>query len=369
MTLTNYWWMLIWLFLAGAFFKFVVPAAHTEYAHGKSEKRWEIGPAIILIFPYIIWAGFRGNIGDTYAYRATFDSLPTKVGEWGDYLHEVSKDKGFSVLSLLIKAIVGNHYVAYFLILAVIQLFCIALVFRAYSSNYWFSIFIFIASTDYISWMFNGIRQFTAVTLIFAATPMLLKKKYVSVIGIILLAATIHGSALLMLPIVFIIQGKAWNKRALLCICLCILALLFVDQFTNMLDTLLSDTQYTNVVSDWEEWDDNGTNPIRVLVYSVPTILAIIGYKRIRREDNSVINMAVNASLISTGLYLVAMATSGIFLGRLPIYVSLYATGILLPWEIEQIFTRESGKLVKVAAVVCFIGFFYYQMHVTWGLL
>lgn len=60
--------------------------------------------------------------------------------------------------------------------LAAFQLLIIVWMFRKYSEDYWFSIFLFIASTDYISWTFNGIRQFTAVVIAYAATPFILKK-------------------------------------------------------------------------------------------------------------------------------------------------------------------------------------------------
>ena len=89
-------------------------------------------------------------------------------------------------------------------------------VYRKYSPEYLVSIFLFIASADYISWMFNGIRQFTAVTLIFAATTLILKKKYLPVLLIVLLASTVHQSALLMIPFILIAYGKAWNKKTLL---------------------------------------------------------------------------------------------------------------------------------------------------------
>ena len=368
MTLTNYWWLLIWIFGAGVFFFFVRPQ-RSEMVLGKREWRWNIPAAIVLIAPYIVWAGWRGNTGDTYAYRKSFSEMPTAIGEWGIYINDLNKDQGFSVLGLLIKHFFGNSAVIYFLILAAIQILCISMVFRKYSCDYWFSIFVFIATGDYISWMFNGIRQFTAATLIFAATTLMLKKKYISVILVILLASTMHQSALLMLPVVFIIQGKAFNKRAIVCVILCVLALVFADQFTNVLDTLLSDTQYTNVVSDWQEWEDDGMNPIRALVYSMPTILAVIGYRCIKQEHDPVINFAVNASMISTGLSIIAVGTSGIFIGRLPIYTSMYAMSILLPWEIENIFTVQSARLIKIAAVICFAAFFYYQMHYTWGML
>ena len=51
----------------------------------------------------------------------------------------------------------------------------------------------------------------------------------------------------------------------------------FIGSFTNLLDSVLAETQYTNVVSDWQSWQDDGTNIFRVLVYAVPAILSFIG--------------------------------------------------------------------------------------------
>lgn len=122
------------------------------------------------------------------------------------------------------------------------------------------------------------------------------------------------------------------------------------------------------MVTDWKEWEDDGTNPIRVLIYSIPTILSLIGLRYIKKANNPIINLATNASLVSTALYIVSMGTSGIFMGRLPIYVSMYSMYILLPWEIENIFSKRSAKLVTSGIVILFSAFFWYQMH-AWGLL
>ena len=135
----------------------------------------------------------------------------------------------------------------------------------------------FVASTDYMSWMFNGMRQFIAVSITLGAFSYILEKRYVPVIGLILLAATIHGSALLMLPLVFVIQGRAWNRRTLLLIAVVCGAILFMGQVTDVLDHLLAETQYSDIVTN-EIWqNDDGTNLLRVLFYSIPALLALWG--------------------------------------------------------------------------------------------
>lgn len=369
MTLTNYWWLLIWLFTGGAilacFFQ-----KRREMICGKVEERWGVVPAVILVVPYIIWAGFRTDIiGDTKAYRMAFRDAPTHLGQLAEYLSTITKDKGFSVLTVLLKCIIGNSDVLFFLIIASIQLFCIVYICRKYSCNYWLSIFLFIASTDYIGWVHNGMRQFLAITIIFAATDLLLKKKYVPLIAIILVASTFHASALFMIPVIFIVQGKAWNKKSIVCILACIAVLFFVDRFTDILDSALSVTQYSSMVTDWEEWQDDGTNPIRVLVYSIPMLLSLVGYQQIKAADDKLINISVNFSILASGIALISMVTSGIFIGRMVETVYLIPLLILLPWELKNLFTVDSSRLVSIFAMIGYFLFFYYQMHFAWGLL
>ena len=312
--------------------------------------------------PLIIWCGYRENIGDTWAYKKSFSEMPVSLGGMASYMATVKKDKGFYFVSAVIKCIVGNHVNIYFIVLAAIQAGVLIYVYRKYSSRYLVSFFLFIASTDYISWMFNGIRQFLAVTITFIGIKFILDKKYAKAIILILIASLMHQSALLVIPFIFIAQGKAWNKKTLLFMVAVIAIVAGIGQFTNVLDSMLAETQYKNVVSDWQSWNDNGTNALRVLVYAVPSVLSLIGLRFIRNEDDKVINLCTNMSIVSVGFYIVSMFTSGIFIGRLPIYFSLYSY-ILLPWEIDHMFTKRSARLIYVVMVVGYLGFYLYSVN------
>lgn len=360
--------ILAWLALMAFLFSFLNEKEHILLL-GKRELRENYYCAILFFAPVIYMAATRPYaIGDTYAYDRLFREIPNTFRELQSYMSQVNKDKGFTVLSGIIKIIFGENVRTYFWILAIIQGISLIYVYRNYSSNYLISILLFVLSTDYISWMYNGVRQFVAVTLIFAATPLMLKKKWIPLLAVILLASTIHGSALLMLPIVFITQGNAWNKKTILFTLVCITALLFANQFTDILEVLLEDTQYTNVVSDWKDLNDDGTNILRVFVYSMPAILSIIGKKWIDYDNDPCINLCTNMSIVSAALYLVSAGTSGVYLGRLPIYVSLYGY-ILLPYLIERIFEEKSQKIIKVVMIGAYLLFYYYQIHFSWALI
>ena len=342
---------------------------HTEIVERKKVRRVSLAFAFLAFFPLIYIAGVRTSFIDTGSYIEGFHNLPGTLNGIIGYLSEVEKDKGFTLLSVGIKSVFGDNATMYLFILALFQGISLIVVYRKYSPDYVMALFLFVASTDYLSWMHNGVRQFMAVTIIFAATGLLMKKKYLPLVLIILVAATMHASALLMIPIVFVVQGKPWNKKTLLAIAAVILAMIFVDKFTNILDILLSDTQYTNVVSDWQAGNDDGTNPLRVLVYSIPTILSLIGLRYIKMENDPIINVACNMGIVATALYCLSGVTSGIFIGRLPIYCSLYSNGILLPWEIKNMFTKESSRLITIIMICGYLLFYYYQTHFVWGLI
>ncbi len=369
MALTNYWWLLIWMFTGGLLLEYFA-SKQVQNMTREIKRRWLVLPSILLIMPYVIWAGFRtDNWGDTYAYREMFEEAPSSLSGLASYLASTDRDQGFSALVVLIKSIFGNSDVIFFIIIALIQLLCLIYVYRKYSCNLWLSVFIFIASTDYMSWVHNGMRQFLAVCVTMVAISLSIKKKYILAIVVILLASTIHASAIIMLPGILIIQGKAWNKKTILALLATLVIILMIDRFTDFLELFLADTQYSNAVLTWEQEGDDGTNPIRVLVYAVPIILSLAGLKYIREADNSAINLSVNAGICAVGIFAISIFSSGIFIGRLPVYFYVMSQGVLLPWVIENIFTDRSKRIVLFVTIACYCVYFYYQMHVTWGLI
>ena len=169
----------------------------------------------------------------------------------------------------------------------------------------------------------------------------------------------------MMIPIIFIVQGKPWNFKTILLMLATVIIVLFIDRFTPILQDMLADTQYGDVMGN-EIWAvDDGTNIIRVLVYSMPAIISLVGRKYLDQANNTAINICVNCSIVTAALYAVSAVTSGIYIGRLPIYTTLMGY-MSLPWLIKHMFDRDSARLVKVAMIVLYVAFYCYQMFFTW---
>ncbi len=362
----EYLWIIGWIVVAYILTKILQPF-RIEFVDGTEEVRYKLIWVVLMFLPLIIWAGRRGDFVDTEQYRAMFSQMPYEWSKFSEFIATQTKDQGFYAVSFLIKCFITQTDVGYFTVIAALEAIPLILIYRKYSPSFITSFFLFIASTDYLSWMFNGIRQFMAVGITFLCFPLILHKKYVPTIAVILFASLFHRSALLMIPFIFIVQGKAWNKKTIMFMLAAVVAVVFIDRFTDYLDAFLQDTQYQNVVSDWKSWNDNGTSALRVLVYSVPAIISFFGVKYINIENNRIVNLCANMSIVSVGFYIVSMFTSGIFIGRLPIYFSLYSY-ILLPWELENMFNNRSRDILVTAMIGAYIVFYLYGLR-TWGVL
>lgn len=364
MTLHNFWWLLIWLFLFGAL-SLVVNMQQEELVDRHRCIRWRPLPAYLLAIPYVLWAGGRKVFGDTEQYRATFLEMPSRLGQIGSYMSSIKKGYAFKLFELLFKCLVSHSDIALFILIAAIQIICLVYVYRKYSTNYWLSFFFFVASTDYLTWMHNGIRQFVAASILFLCVPMIAKKRYFPAVIITLLVSQIHGTALIFLPFIFIINGRAWNLRTLLFIVAMIGAVLFANHLTGFLANALEDTAYEG---DIEMLNSAGTSIFRVLFYSVPAFMCWFFRPYLDRANDSLINVCANLSIVTAGFYVFSFFTSGVLMGAIPIYFSL-SNYILIPWLLKNVFDRDSAVFLETVFVLVYSAFFYYQCGLTWGLL
>ena len=150
----------------------------TEMVNGERVRRVTPLFAVVAVLPLVIWAGFRGYVGDTGAYMQAFREMPSSISGISSYMDGITKDYGFYFVSAVIKCLIGNRDTVYFIIVACVQCFLLFRIYRKYSLSYAVSFFLFVASTDYISWIFNGMRQFVAVTITVGCFPWIIEKKY-----------------------------------------------------------------------------------------------------------------------------------------------------------------------------------------------
>ena len=365
MILVNYWWLIIWpiLFLG---VKWFLNSRIQGMTDSQGHIYWSWWESLLLGFPYVVWAGWRKFFGDTEQYRETFKRLPSTLEELGPFMKTVEKGHGFRLFECLFRIYISHSDIAFFTLIAAIQLLIILYFYRRYSTNFWLSFFFFVASTDYLTWMHNGIRQFVAVTIILFCTPLMAENKYIQAIILVLIASQIHATCLIFLPFIFVVNGRSWNTRTILFVISIVIAVLYVDQITGLLTGIMQESPYENDIIFLET--NNGTHFLRALFYSVPAIMTLMFRSYLDKADDPLMNICANLSILTAGFYFFSIFTSGILMGSIPIYFSL-TNYILVPWLIREVFDRDSVVPVEIIFVMVYIAFFWFQCGPTWNLL
>ena len=334
-----YWSMLLMVLLGYLFDK------------RKSKKTSKI--IAILVFSYMIfWVGIRDGFVDTTAYIRAFNQA--SINDLSSIDFSMGSGWGFELIMIIFKTFISSNYHMWLMFIAIITGTCIARFFYKYSDNFYFSLFLFIATTNF-AWMMNGIRQFLVVAILLETVPLLENQKKWTYFLVILICSTIHFSCIFLIPLYFIFISKPWNLKTILLLVVVLFIITSTSSFNSFLNTVLRETTYSDSVEQF--MGDDGVNPLRFLVYSITTILAFVCNKCMKNESKE-IQIAVNMSIITTSLYAIGMVTSGILMGRLPIYTQIYQY-VLLPKVINKGFTKDSSKLMYALCIVCYILYFY----------
>ncbi len=315
------------------------------------------GYAIISMGYITFWAALRSGFVDTYAYIRLFEYAQTGIAAAFEALGSgEGKSPGYDFLQVIFKTYISTDFHWWLSLIAVTTAIPIIIAARKYSTNYLYTIFLFIASTQFI-WMFNGIRQFLVAAIMFGCTGLLEDRKTLKYMAILLLCSTIHKTVLIMLPIYFFVIDKPFGKRMLLFVLAVLSCAITIAPLMDAMNTVLQGSAYANNLDQFAE--DDGVHPLRVALSAVPVILAYIKRKQIAQMNNRFVNICVNMSTISAGLYFVGMFTSGIMVGRLPAFFIMYSF-ILIPFLIDTVYNKYKTLFYSGFTIIYLV--FYYLM-------
>lgn len=349
-----------WIFLAMAIVGCYICSLYPRYVkfNGQYETRAKLWQALVLFGVVIFFCGLRSGIADTPAYIQEFNDAVSNIFQLE--LSTIQRDKGYAILEVLFKQFISEDYHWWLLLIASVSGFAIMYTLYKYSIDFGLSFFLFIASTQF-TWLINGMRQFIAVSLLFLAITLIIEKKWWQYILVVILLSTIHGTAIIMIPVYFMVQWKPFSPKILLASVIIALAGMNIQRF----EFLFENTQYEGYLD--VIGGTAGINIMRFAVAAVPLVITIIGRKIIEESDNRLINICTNMSCFYVAVQFAALFVGANYLGRIASYFNIYNL-ILLPWLIKNCFTRQSVGLVKIICIGCYCVYFYYQIVVTWNL-
>lgn len=305
--------------------------------------------ALCVIFSLALISGLRSNIGDTFFYKHIYE---TNDFTW-EYIQS-QKDMGFGILQKILKNYSDDPQILILTTAIITNILIIAVLYQ-YSRMFEISTYVYITGGLFLTSM-NGMRQCLAAAIVFAATRYLIKGNMVRYMVVVLFASTFHESALVLIPIYFVVRFKAWSKATFILLVFSVVIVLGFDKFSAVLFSALKDTQYGH----YQNFNEGGANIMRVAVNGVPLLIAYFGREKLREifpESDFIVNMSV------IGFVFMIVSTQNWIFARFSIYFSLYQL-ILISWIIKLI-NQKDQRVIYYGLLVCYFLYYYYETVIS----
>ncbi|TVY05648.1 EpsG family protein [Paenibacillus cremeus] len=302
--------------------------------------------AMIII---VLVSGLRKNIGDTFFYMYSYTLIHLNLGDIG-----LKGEFGFAFLQYLLQQISADPQILIFTVALITNVLVIIVLYK-YSRLFELSIYLYF-TTGLLLTSMNGIRQFLAAAILFMATKYIFDGSWKKYIAVVLFASTIHQSALILIPIYFIVRRKAWTTQTYILLAFAVIFVIGFNTLSQALFSVIQDTKY----SEYQALETHGANFLRAIVCAVPVVLAYFGRDKLREifpDSDYVVNMCL------INLVFMLIATQQWIFARFSFYFGLYNL-ILIPWVVK-LFPKKEQKLIYFAILICYLIYYYYENTIS----
>lgn len=293
---------------------------------------------LLLLLPFVL-AAFRGiDVGnDTYTYFKMYRNVGN-FDKFFNYMRVTRIEPGYSLLMFLFQRLGASYEVFQVFYESVIYLSFKNYI-RKYSENYALSCFMFIANRNLAGTM-NTVRMWLAIAILLNTVPYIKQRKLVRFLLIVLLASTMHYSAMLFV-IVYIMTGfkKEHFVFPITIISAVVIAYIGTPFFKLM----------TNVVGRYEGYLSTGyfdtSGALAIYINFIISFAFLAYYTILRRYDRGIKHYDENSIIISNQyifyiMYFITFSFSLIglknqIMSRLSSYFSISALA-LLPYALQS---------------------------------
>lgn len=299
---------------------------------------------LLLLFTLLFGVSFcRDQVGNDYTrYEEFFHLIPLR--------QVVPTEFGFNGIVLLMQFLAGRD--ARLSIFGLFAFITVAFMIKAVydqSEDFFFSFFLFMTLSYYFQSL-NTVRYYFAWAIAVFSMKYVLKRQYLKFVLLILPAASVHKSVLLVIPVYFL-AGLSWKWWQLLLLgAAASTGLLFQEQYLRIIVRLYPSYENTAYL-------DGGTSLINIIRISGVFVLSLLYYKK------AIAGNRQNCFYFHLNLFALLLYTCASFIPEIS-RVGYYMTAghiFLLPSLLCRITSgrqRKFWKLAVIAAAVLYFAIF-----------
>lgn len=355
-----YWGCVFLMYLSQAYY----PTSAQLNGPQIGKRHFMLRKADIFMAAVIVWmtcfSFLRTSYNDTYNYIFLWENAKSIKDFLADgELLDLTGNPLSMLWESLAHTYIGNYHL-YFLLPAFLSGFAVIKLLKRYSVNPAFSLLIFFSVGTYIMYM-AAMKQCFAMFFLLLSIPYAEEKKYLRFYALVAISIFFHTHAFMfaILPLLF---SKPWGKTTWIGLAAVMFAMATYDKtlgaFMNYAQSIGA------LVDEGELFDGHQINFLRIIVYWVPSLLALAFRGRLFKNSTRSENLFVNMSIVSSMILTLGMVQAANLFARMAAYFEV-ATALAIPWMIKKLFTKRSAQFVTVCAVVLYFGYFLYEFSVS----
>ncbi|MBR3836477.1 MAG: EpsG family protein [Clostridia bacterium] len=315
--------------------------------------------AVILpIVFFTVFAACRKNVGDTFFYAHAFKLMPDE--------NPVNADLFFGYMFGFFQNIIRNITDDPQWLIAFAAVFSIPIpliILYKYCPRFEMAIFMFVAF-GYLGGTMNGMRQYMATSIFLLGTKYLFSMKksdFIKYAVIVLLAYCMHNSAMILIPLYFVVRRRSWQLSSYLIILGSMVGVVIFDAILPSFLSALEQTSFSNYSENgwFTSGQEGGSSLFRVMFIIYPIAIAYFNKERLRMMGH-IGDILTNTAFITAAINIIAMY-NWIF-ARLSIYLSIYFI-IFTVWVVNYAVKPKDRTLVVFLSIIIYYMCFRMDSH------
>lgn len=343
----------MWLYLLIFFIPVLLYFGTLKSGNGRS-----VLQLAVFLSGLAMFVGLGDMLGgyDRYIYGDVFDSIAnvTNVGQsyWvNDSFEYFPSEEGWTVLNILLSFFTDNRYI-FILAITLLTYTLLFISLRRYASNYPFALVLFLGLWFYFS--FTYLRQVLGATLVWLAIPYIVKRNPWKFCAIVLLAWTIHKSAIIFLPVYFIAHRSFTRRQILVFMALALVA--GVSPLPNALFNAYGDMSEVELQNDY-----SASGGLRVAYFLEAAFFLWLMMRDGAKDDSDITRRVLFniACLFCATLLFFIRSENG---GRLSWY---YMIGVICTLTDIAVSRTAVRGIAQLLIVVCLV--LYVRVYSSWN--
>ena len=294
----------------------------------------------------VLIAGLRFQVGTDYPHYVNNYFYAYPKDDFNFFLQP-----GVYIITK-ISQFIYDDYATWFLLMSCITVIPVVVVIVSRKENVeWCVLFYILLGCWHFS--FNLVKQSVAATILFCGTNYIINRQFKKWVIICVLAFTFHVSAILMLPVYFIVEKKIKPRKIVFIFILGIIVLFSYDYLFDLINYLKQDQSLV-----YGYYKTSSVNVLRVLVGWIPIILCLLWNEGKRFKDDSDFSCLFYLSLFNAVINTASM--NSLYLYRFCCYTNMYNI-LFIPKVVNG--TKRYRNLIMAIMIIVYFAFWSYDLY------